>query len=382
MRIGIDARLYRSSVAGIGRYSQNLIKNLLEIDHENQYVLLMTSEDAAEFRSDFKIQDTLRLRSGQARYKIQITDIPHYSLAEQTQLPKIIEQEKCDLWHFLNFNIPVKFKGKFIVTIHDLTLFYWPGRSKKSFIYRWAFKYIFKKAIKNSQKIIAVSKSTKNDIIDTFKTKSDKIEVIYEAADDKSFENVDVGFVSEVKKRYNILDEPVILYVGQWRQHKNIVNLVKAFEILRKQMPAKLVLVGKEDAAYPEVQITIDKTGISRDIIKPGFVSNAELAAWYKIAKVFVFPSFYEGFGLPGVEAMMAGLPVASSDRTSLPEIYKDAAIYFNPDDAGDMAQKIQKVITDEKLRNNLINAGHKIATNLSWAKAAQETLEVYKNIK
>lgn len=373
MKIGIDARLYRSSVAGIGRYSQNLIKNLLAIDSENQYVLFMTPEDAAEYRKNVKLQIS--------NVKIKIVDIPHYSIAEQMKLPKIIAQEKCDLAHFLNFNFPVSFKGKFIVTIHDLTLFFYPGRAKNNFIYKLAYKYIFSAACRKSEKIIAVSKSTKNDIIRVFKTDPQKIKVIYEAADDKTFNQASEDITGKLKLRYAIGNMPILLYVGQWRQHKNLIGLIKAFEILRKKMPVKLAIVGKADAAYPEVLHAIDNSPYLRDIIRPGFVLEEELAAWYKVASVFVFPSFYEGFGLPGLEAMMAGLPVVASNRTSLPEIYRDGAVYFDPDDVSDMTEKIQEVILNKNISEKLVANGHKIAQSFSWAKTAQETLGVYREI-
>jgi len=373
MRIGIDARLYRSSIAGIGRYSQNLIKNLLEIDSDNQYILFMTPEDEEEFRN-------LKLEIRNSNFVTKIVDIPHYSLVEQTKFPKIIEQEKIDLMHFLNFNYPVSYKGKFIVTIHDLTLFFYPGRSKKSLIYKIGYKYIMGRACKNAAEIIAVSEATKKDIMRVFKTPSKKIKVVYEAADDKIFTKPSPEVIDSLKKRYAIGDKPVVLYVGQWRPHKNLLGLINAFNIVKEKTPVKLAIIGKVDPAYLEVISAIDKAVTLGDIIMPGFVTEEELSCWYKIASVFVFPSFYEGFGLPGLEAMMAGTPVISSDRTSLPEIYKDGAIYFNPFKIKDMADKIKEVIIDERLRLELVEKANMIVTQYSWRKTAQETLEIYKN--
>lgn len=372
MKIGIDARLYRASAAGIGRYSQNLIKNLLEQDKENEYVLFMTPEDKKDFI-------TQKIKS--ENFKVVETDIGHYTLSEQTKLKKLIEAEKCDLVHFTNFNFPVNFSGKFVVTIHDLTLFYFPGRSKKNIIYRLAYKYIFKKACKKASQIIAVSESTKKDIIKTFNIDSKKITVVLEAADDKTFANPSSEYINKLKQKYDV-DSPVILYVGQWRPHKNLLGLIDAFAELRKDTPAKLALVGKVDHAYPEIFKTIDKNQVLSDIIMPGFVNELELAAWYKIASVFVFPSFYEGFGLPGLEAMMAGTPVAASDRTSLPEIYRDAAAYFDPSKTQEIKTALRKVITDKRYSENLTKRGFEIAKMYSWARTARETLKVYKNIK
>lgn len=377
MRIGIDGRLYRAAAAGIGRYSRNLIGNLLEIDHDNEYVLFMSTEDKLEFEN---LKNSFEIKN--LKFKIVTTDIPHYSLSEQTKFLKILNRQKLDLMHFTNFNFPVRYKGKFVATIHDLTLFYYPGRHKKGIMAKLAYKYVMKKACGKAAKIIAVSSSTKNDIIKTFKTNPQKIQVIYEAADDKVFAAPLPSEIDKIKRRYAVSDLPVILYVGQWRPHKNLAGLIRAFAILRKDVPAKLALVGKVDHAYPEVFETIDKEGVLRDIIMPGFVEEKELAVWYKIAAVFVFPSFYEGFGLPGLEAMAAGTPVAAANRTSLPEIYQDGAVYFDPADPHAIASAITKVIKDQNLRRQMIQKGYQIVKQYSWRKTAEETLRIYKSLK
>jgi glycosyltransferase involved in cell wall biosynthesis len=336
----------------------------------------MTEEDAAEFRN-------LKLEIKNFNFVLKIVDIAHYTLAEQLKLPKVLERENCDLWHFLNFNVPVKFKGKYVVTIHDLTLFFYEGRQKKSFLNKLAYKYIFKSACQNAREIIAVSCATKQDIMQTFKIESKKIKVVHEAADDVKFSQTLklTDEIAKIKKKYQLANSPVILYVGQWRHHKNLTGLIEAYELLRQESDAKLVIIGKVDPLFPEVLEAIDKSAFASDIIKTGFVSEEELAAWYKASTVFVFPSFYEGFGLPGLEAMAAGLAVVSSDRTSLPEIYGSAAIYFNPSDPQDMKNKIQKVIADPVLREKMIADGHKMAQKYSWAKTSQETLEIYNKI-
>jgi glycosyltransferase involved in cell wall biosynthesis len=365
MLIGIDARMYRSSVAGIGRYSQNLIKNLLEIDKKNQYVLFMTPADRQEFKTK------------NSNVKVVITDIPHYSISEQTKLPAIIAQEKCDLVHFLNFNYPVRFKGKFIVTVHDLTLFFYPETAKQTnFIKRLAFSGIFNKAVKNAQKIIAVSQNTKEDIIKKFALAKDKIEVIYEAADDKKFKVQNSKF--KVKEKYTIDNKPIILYVGQFREHKNVKGLLEAYKLLKKKIDCQLALVGKIPQAYNEI---IDNDPDLRDTSRPGFVSDEELALWYKTASVFVFPSFYEGFGLPGLEAMQAGTPVVAANSSSLPEVYQDAALYFDPGNSLELSDKIKLVLENQKLRDDLIKKGKKVVSQYSWRKTAQETLKLYQEI-
>ena len=405
MKIGIDARMYRSSIAGIGRYSQNLIRNLLEIDQDDEFVLFMTSKDKEEF-DKLKIVNLLKIKN--CKLKIVVVDISHYSIAEQTKLPQIIAREKCDLVHFLNLNHPIYYKGKFIITIHDLTLLFYPETARETnFIKRLAFKKVLKSALKNSVKIIAVSENTKKDITKRFNVSNNKIQVIYEAADDKGLTNVSDKTIENIKARYAISNKPVILYVGQWRPHKNIVGLVEAFGILKKSIDATLVLVGKPDPKHKAVFEAIDastgsastssslslgvedlsevervdKLGFSSDIVMPGFVSSDELSAWYKIASVFVFPSFYEGFGLPGLEAMAAGVPVVVSDKSSLPEVYADAAIYFDPFNPENIADKIKIVLDNDKLKQELIVKGKTQAAKYSWRKTAHQTLEVYHKV-
>lgn len=376
MKIGIDCRMYRKEVAGIGRYSQNLVKNLLELDKENEYVLFMTENDANEYQKS-------KIKSQNNKVKIKIVNIEHYSIAEQTKFAKIIEAEKLDLMHFLNFNYPVNYRGKFIVTIHDLTLYFYPETAKETgFIKKRAFYYVMKKACQNSEIIIAVSESTKNDIIKTYKTDKSKIIVIHEAADDKQLMAYSLSLMAkitkEIKTRYAIGDKPVLLSVGQFRPHKNLPGLVKAFDVLKSEIDAKLVILGKPDDKHRIFYQAVKASKFKNDIILPGFVSNEELACFYKTATVFVFPSFYEGFGLPGLEAMQAGLPVVASNKASLPEIYGKAAIYFDPLKIEDIADKMKLVLEDKKLRAKMITEGKVVAQSYSWQKTARETLEVY----
>jgi glycosyltransferase involved in cell wall biosynthesis len=286
----------------------------------------------------------------------------------------------------LNFNYPVKYRKPFVVVIHDMTLFFYPETAKKTnFIKEFAFKYVFKKALYNSKKIIAISENTKKDILEIFPVKPEKIAVVYEGADDNS---IGANGLSQAEKdsqalklRYALGDMPVLLYVGQFRAHKNIPGLIQAFNILSEKLPAKLVLVGKVDPNYQELVEAIDKSAYKEDIVMPGFTSDNELRAWYKTSNIFVFPSFYEGFGLPGLEAMTARLPVAASDCASIPEIYGRAAIYFDPSNPADIANSILKVLTDEKLKSYLVEEGRKTVKKYSWRKCAEATLKIIREI-
>ena len=375
LRIGIDGRMYRSEVAGISRYSQNLVKNLLAIDEKNQYILFMTPDDRKEFQK-------LSIKNSELNnLKIVIVNIPHYSIAEQTKFAKIIDKENLDLMHFLNFNYPVNYKGKFITTIHDLTLIFFPETAKKTnLMKKLAFRYVMKKSCQNAIKIITDSENTKQDIIKYLKISNTKIVVTYLAADDKMFSRRSKTIVNHLKQKYQI-EISLIITVGQFRPHKNLPGLLQAFSILREKIDCKLVIVGTPDHTYEQFWQILKKSKYKKDIIITGFVSDEELAGWYQLATVYVFPSFYEGFGLPGLEAMQAGLPVIASKASSLPEIYNDAAIYFNPLKTEEMAAKIKMVIEDKNLRAKLIAKGRAIAQFYSWRKTALETLKTYKEV-
>ena len=373
MTIGIDARMYRSSVAGIGRYSQNLVENLLKIDKTNRYIFFMTSDDIKEINPKSEIRNP--------KHKVVEANISHYSVSEQTKLLGIIAKENVDLMFFLNTNYPIRYKGKFIVTIHDLTLYFFPDTARKNnFLRRKAFNLVLKSAVKNSAKIITDSLNTKRDILEVYHPDPKKISVIMLAADDKKFA-IAPGAISErLKMRYKI-NSPVILSVGQFRAHKNIPNLVRAFNIVREKMPAKLVLVGKPDPNYRELVERVDKSPVKSDIIMPGFVSDEDLSGWYKLATCYAFPSLYEGFGLPALEAMMAGKAVVCSNRSSLPEVCQDGALYFDPLNIADIADKIEEVLRNKNMREQLAARGKEIANKYSWRKTAEETLKIINSV-
>jgi glycosyltransferase involved in cell wall biosynthesis len=176
------------------------------------------------------------------------------------------------------------------------------------------------------------------------------------------------------------MTKPIILYIGQWRKHKNLVRLLEAFKFVKNKfnIDCQIVICGTKDPAYPEIIETIDRLKLFDDTIMPGFIDSAQLPLWYKMADVFVFPSFYEGFGLPPLEAMAVGTPVVASKSSCLPEVLGDAAVYFDYTSSKDLADKIASVLKKKSLRAELKRKGRKQAKKYSWEKTAQETLEIY----
>lgn len=366
--IGIDARMYGYAQTGIGTYIRHLINDIVESDQENNYVIFLSEEEFDNFLID------------NPRVKKVKTNIKWYSLKEQLLFPWIIYKEKIDLMHFPHFNTPILYLKKNIVTIHDVIPLFFPGRKKHIFFKNLCFKLVFFLSVQKANKIIAVSQATKNDIIKYFKGQPEKIHVIYESADDQFAPITDQQIIENIKQKYK-LQKPFLFYTGLWRSHKNLSGLIKALKILKdqNQLNFQLVLGGKEEPQYPETRTLWQQLKLDDDIISVGFIPQNELPIFYNAAYAFIVPSFYEGFGLIGLEAIKCGTPVLSSNATSLPEILGPAALYFNPYDPNDIAQKINLVFQDKKLYNELKVQGFKQIQKYSWKLMSQQTAQLYK---
>jgi len=365
--IGIDARMFGYAQTGIGNYIRHLLEYVFENDRVNNYVIFLMPE---EFDS-FPIPNE-RIR------KVK-TSCKWYGWREQIIFPFTLYKENLDLMHFTHFNSPILYLRKSVTTIHDVTPFFFPGHKMKSPLRRLGFRLVFYFSVKKARKIIAVSNSTKNDIVKYFKVNDKKIQVIYEGADAQFRPLEDRSLVENLRKKY-ALEKPFLFYTGVWRNHKNLIGLIEAFKIAKEKhrLDISLVLGGKEDPFYPEVRETWEKLGLQQDVISVGFIDQKELPVFYNAATAFIIPSFYEGFGLIGLEAMSCGTPVISSNRTSLPEILGDGAVYFDPKNPEDMAEKIHLVFSDKKLYNELKSNGFAQVKKYGWNKMGKETLELY----
>lgn len=371
MTIGIDARMYSTNFTGIGKYNYELIRNLLRLDTTNRYVVFLNRTEFPGF------DDSL------PHVKKVMVDAPHYSLAEQTVFLRTLEQEKLDLMHFTHFNAPLLYRGPCLVTIHDLTISFYKGKKHTSLPKRLMYYTVVRSILKKARKIIAVSQYTESDIERLYPFTKGKIKMIYEAADTEFHVIKDPVRLESTQKKYQ-LDQPFLLYSGNWRNHKNVAGLIRAFARILKQNPARellLVITGKEDPYYPEVKELPRLLGIENRVKLVGLISTSELIDLYNLAEVFVFPSFYEGFGLPILESMACGTPVASSNTSCLPEVGgPEGCIYFDPHNVEAMATSIIRLLDDAPLRQKLIENGFSRIKDFSWEKMARETLEVYKS--
>ncbi len=392
MRIGIDARFFGVKQKGLGRYSQELIENLEKI----------VSPDDFEFLIFLRKENFHQYQPKNPSFKKVLADYRWYTLAEQIFMPSKIRQEKIDLMHFLHFNVPFFYQGEFVVTIHDLVLKEFPTQRATTLhplIYKLkeqGYKIVIKNALKNSEKIIVPSQATKNEILKYFKTEPEKIRVVYEGTSQmeipnhksqitNKFQIPNSKYQNKILKKYRI-NRPYLLYVGSAYPHKNLENLILAFDLLRKEnFGYQLVLVGELDYFYKRLMSSIKYQVLSikyhSDIIFTDFIPDSDLSQLYQNASMSVFPSFSEGFGLPPTEAMSFGVPVVVSDIPVFREILGEAVLFFNPKNQKDIASKIKKVLEDEKIKNNLIEKGFSQIQKYSWQKMSQEILKIYKEI-
>jgi len=270
---------------------------------------------------------------------------------------------------------------KIITHIHDISFLAYPEFIKKTDLF--FLKMLIPRSLKRADKIIAISKFTKSEIIKYYRISPEKIEVVYNAVSEDFLKSDYSGNeLFEIRKKYN-LPEEFILYIGTMQPRKNIPMLIKAFAKTEEKIPKiKLVLAGSRKAHNFDNNIDkeIEKIKMSDSIIFPGFVDEEDKSALFQLAKAFVFPSLYEGFGIPILEAMSQKIPVLASDIPVHREIAKDGALYFNPESVDEISEKLYNVLADENLRENLINLGSKRPIFFSWKKSAEKILEIYKN--
>lgn len=356
--IVIDARIINSST---GTYVERLLYYLEQIDTVNTYTILVPTKDLSYWQPT------------NPNFNIRAADFSNFSLGEQIGLKKCIDHLSPDLVHFCMPQQPLLYQGKTVTTFHDLSLLRiynsninWFVYHFKQFIGRFAFRQI----VKQSNHIIVPTDYVKQDIIDTFGTSANKITRTYEASE----------VAIDATQTYDHPFKEFILYVGQQSDYKNIKRLGDAHQQLLKEHPnLGLILVGRLNKSASTNKEYFDSNGYT-NILFTDFIPNEQRDWLYQHASAYVFPSLTEGFGLPGLEAMGYGAPVASSNTTCLPEVYGDAAHYFNPSSTEDMARAIADIISDDTLRNSLIKKGYQQVEKYSWKKMAEQTLEVYNN--
>jgi glycosyltransferase involved in cell wall biosynthesis len=360
MTIGIDARMYGPKQTGIGMYIRYLITNLYERYPQHHYVLFVSPEGEADIRRQFPSASVV------------VSSCRWYTLCEQTIFLMKLWKEKVDVMHFPHFNVPILYRRPFVVTIHDIIPLLYPGsKIGKSWIRRKCFYWVFQSALSHARAIIAVSENTKKDVCERFSVSPEKIRVVYEG----------VPHIADNTKARSVrpTGAPYILYTGVLREHKNVSGLVRAFiELVRGGRDLRLVVVGPVDRAYGEPRRLWEEAGLSGRVTVKELLTDEELGAVFAGAAVVAVPSFYEGFGFVGLEAMSYGVPVVASRVASLPEILGDAALYFDPHNTGEIAAAISAVLDDPSVAGDLIAKGRKRIERFSWQRMIDETINIY----
>jgi len=379
MKILIDALGIVNETTGVGQYSFQLLSAFSEIDSKNEYYICLQK----------KLNDNhpiFNLRDKKNIFLI-LDGVSAIGPKKQFYYYKLLRKNrfKFDLFHSLNSELPLFGNIKSVVTFHDLKYIKYPYfLNRFSMIKSKYLKYTMKKGAEKANKIIAVSRSTKKDIVHLLGVEKDKITVIYEASNLEMYsrKNDDITN-SDISKKYSI-QKPYFLYVGEKRPHKNLEGLIKAFAIFKekyKNRNISLVLVGKKYSAYHEHITTAEKFGVKDSLIFTGFISDEDLKTIYSEAEALLFVSFYEGFGIPILEAMECGIPVITSNISSMPEVAGDAALLVDPNNIQEIAEKMNNIANSEILRKQLIESGFKRVKQFSWERTARETLKVYDEI-
>jgi glycosyltransferase involved in cell wall biosynthesis len=367
VRIAIDARKLHDF--GIGTYVRNLIRELARLPFDDEYAILCAPGDV-EF-----------VRSLGPRFTPTIERARNYSVRELLTVPLALARLRVDLFHAPHYVVSPLVRVPYVVTIHDCIHLRFPQYlpNRRAYVYARAMMRL---AARRARRILTVSQASRDDIVRYLHVPADKIDVIPNAMDAFLLNRATEDDIARVRERFQ-LTSPFILYSGNIKPHKNVARLIEAFSILRQKHGAdvSLVIIGDESSRYPNLRRLVHRHQLHQHVRFLGFVPDATLAALYRLASVFVFPSLYEGFGLPPLEAMAMGTPVVVSNVSSLPEVVGDAALLIDPADPEAIADAVNRALTDADLRASLVQRGHERVKAFSWARSAARTHEVFAEV-
>ena len=374
MRVAIDIR--RITEFGVGTYTRNAIRTLARLDHDNEYFLVGIPG---------KLADMGALPPNFITVPAQPNE---FSVASYLELHRILKQNRCDLLHVPHlFWKPQGIPCPYVVTVHDLLDHMYRVNSQSELKRTLHFQFT-RRVLHRAARIFAVSNFSKKDTERLFRVPADKIEVIYNAID----EGFRLGHASDAERefiaeRYQVND-PFLLYAGRISPHKNVVRIIEAFAALKGELSKegryedlKLIIIGDEVSKHPDLRRACVKGGVQNDVRFLGFVPIDVLRIFYDQAKIFVFPSLYEGFGLPPLEAMAHATPVVTSNTSSVPEVVGNAAVMVNPENVFEIMRALHRVLIDQSLREKLKARGLEQAGKFSWDAGVQRMLQIYREV-
>ncbi len=361
MKIAIDARKWRDY--GIGTYVRNLVRHLARLDHETTYFLFCDASDEAT------------LRDLASNFVPVVDDSAAYRLSEHVSIPLKLRRLGADLLHSPHYVRPIFCPSAAVVTVHDCIHLLFPQYLPNRMAYSYA-RFMLGQAVRKSALVFTVSEASRADILRFYPdAEPERIQVVPNAIDPAILEPPSESESEHVKERYQIRGR-FVLYAGNIKPHKNLDRLIAAFGRL-KQRPGhddvKLLIIGEDVARYGSLRRSMENAGVRHDVRFFGFVPERTLAALYRLASVFAFPSLYEGFGLPPLEAMACGTPVVTSRLSSLPEVVGDAALLVDPYDVESIADALARVLGDAALAQDLARRGRVRAAGFSWERSVRQ---------
>ena len=371
MKIAIDIR--RMTEFGVGTYIRNVVRTLGRLDHETSYFLIGSSAKVKE------------IGPLPPNFKTVTLSYPERSFKSFWEFRTIVKRLECDLAHIPNlFSVPRGLPCPYVMTVHDMLEHLSRARQQTGFWGAWHFQWT-KRVLKGAARIFAVSNFTKIEIEKLFGIPSSRIEVVYNAIDERFLHGhasaADRQLISE---RYQV-NYPFLLYAGRISPHKNVVRMIEAFSALKTELgkdqaypDLKLIIIGDDVSGNPDLRRTVIRSGVQHDVRFLGFVPIEVLRIFYDAAKIFVFPSLYEGFGLPPLEAMAHGTPVVTSNVSSLPEVVGHAAVLVHPENVFEIMRALHRVLMDQPLREKMKERSYRQVTKFSWETSVRRIMEVY----
>ena len=374
VKIAIDIR--RMTEFGVGTYIRNVVRTLGRLDHENKYLLIGTPARAQE------------IGALPPNYHSVPLTAPERSLQGYREFRMALKRLECDLVHVPNlFSVPRGLPCPYVMTVHDM-LEHLARTHEQNGIWRSLHFQLTRRVLRGAVRIFAVSNFTKTEIEKLFEIPADPIEVVYYAIDERFLHGHASAADRElIAQRYQVT-YPFLLYAGRISPHKNVVRMIEAFSALKTALERdqiypdlKLIIIGDDLSGNPDLRRTVVRSGVQNDVRFLGFIPIEVLRIFYDEAKIFVFPSLYEGFGLPPLEAMAHGTPVVTSNVSSLPEVVGSAAVLVNPENVFEIMRALHRVLTDQALRDRLKERGYQQTAKFSWETSVRRILDTYHQI-
>ena len=374
VKIAIDIR--RMTEFGVGTYIRNVVRTLGRLDRENEFLLI---------GSPAKVEEIGALPPNFHTVPLLASD---RSVQGYRDFRTALQRTRCDLVHIPNlFSVPRMLPCPYVMTVHDMLEHMSRAREQSGFWRSFHFQ-MTKRVLAGAARIFAVSNFTRNEIEKLFEIPSDRVEVVYNAIDERFLHgHASAADRDLIARRYQVT-YPFLLYAGRISPHKNVVRMIEAFSALKTELERdraypdlKLIIIGDDLSGNPDLRRTVVRSGVQNDVRFLGFVPIEVLRIFYDEAKIFVFPSLYEGFGLPPLEAMAHGTPVVTSNVSSLPEVVGNAAVLVNPENVFEIMRALHCTLMDKAMRDRMKERGYQQAAKFSWETSVRRILEAYGQI-